>query len=267
MKKNDVPPRKRFDDALLYLGRTQSLATAFEDFLDFALLFVKWWDRRPEEYARLEEKYPTPDARDRFPEAYLAMADLADNRGTGFKDPFGDFYMEHLSNDGTGQFFTPEEVCDMMVLLQMGDDLPDNARVCDPCCGSGRLLLSAAKINRKPNFFAADVDLTCCKMTLLNFLLNTMSGEVAWMNTLSLQHWKSWRVGRVMAGNGVYLPYYQEIEVDKAVFPLMQPTTVRSPGTPLPSSDSTEWRAPPKQATSRGKKGGSSNQLFFDFGE
>jgi len=267
MKKNAVPPEKRFADALLFLGRTQSLATAFDDFLDFALLFIKWWDRRPEEYLDLEKKYPSQHAHEHFAEAFLAMLDIADHRGEGFKDPFGDFYMEHLSNDRAGQFFTPEEVCDLIVQLQTGSEMPEGTTVADPCCGSGRLLLSAAKINHKAVFFAADVDLTCCKMTLLNFLMNTMGGEVAWMNTLSLEHWKSWKVSKVMDGNGMYLPYYEEIAVEKAVFPIMHANTIRAQQVENELADRSDRTTSPKSAAARSKKGRPTNQLFFDFGD
>ena len=267
MKKNDVPPVKRFADALLFLGRTQSVATAFDDFLDFALLFIKWWDRRPEEYVDLKKKYPSQNAHEQFVEAFLAMAEIADHGGAGFKDPFGDFYMEHLSNGGAGQFFTPEPICDFMAQLQVPGEMPDGASVGDPCCGSGRMLLSAAKINRKAQFYAADLDLTCCKMTLLNFLLNTMCGEVAWMNSLSLEHWKSWKVSKVMDAGGMYLPYYQEIVIENAVFPVMHANTVRTRRRENESPDPSERVTTPKPTATRSRKGRSTNQLFFDFGE
>jgi len=262
-----VPPQKRLEDALLFLGRTQSLATAFEDFLDFSLLFIKWWDRRPEEYMTLEKKYPTHEQQHLFADAYLAMGDIADNGGEGFKDPFGNFYMEHLSNERNGQFFTPPEVCDLMAQLQIDQQMPDGATVGDPCCGSGRLLLSAAKINRKALFYAADVDLTCCKMTLLNFLLNTLCGEVAWMNTISLQHWKSWRVNKVMDGTGHYLPYYQEIPVDQATFPVVHAKAVKSRGSESAASPGSNSKSPANGMSPDRKKGKPTNQLFFDFGE
>jgi type I restriction enzyme M protein len=202
MKKKDTPPRKRFDDAMYRLARTPSRAAAFDDFLDVALLFIKGWDRKPEEYASLEKKYPHPSDQPLFAEAYGAMADIADHQGVGLNDPIGDFYVAYVRNDRTGPFFTPEEVCDIMAQRQMGEALPEGATVCDPCCGSGRQLLSTAKIHRHLRFYAAEVDVACCKMTLLNFLLNTLGGEAAWRNTISFQHGKSWRVDKVMDGSG-----------------------------------------------------------------
>ena len=201
---------KQFADALNMLARTYSRWEVFNDFLDYTLLMMKWWDLKPENFSELEKKYSDEYSARLFAQAYESLSYMADDNGAGFKDPFGDFYMEFLSNDRTGQFFTPEDVCDMIAHMMIPADLQDGQSVCDPCCGSGRLLLSAAKINRKAIFYAADIDKTCCKMTLINFLLNSMTGEIAWMDTLGMKHWGSWHTKTILAGNGFYLPYYYE---------------------------------------------------------
>jgi type I restriction-modification system DNA methylase subunit len=255
---NTQTPEKRFEHALLELARTQSLGTVFEDFLDFSLLFIRWWDRKVEDYADLERKYPEVESYELFAEAYLAMADIADFNGTGFKDPFGDFFMEYLSSDRAGQFFTPVEVCDMMAQIIMGDSVPDEATVLDPACGCGRTLLAGAKINRKAQFYGADIDLTCCKMTVLNFLLNTLTGEVAWMDTLRMEHWKSWKIKKVMADNGMYLPYYIELGKDQSSFPARVAKTMNTTQpTPVGAL---------KKAVTNKKANGPNTQLLFDFG-
>ena len=251
------PPEKRFEQALLELSRTQSIGTVFDDFLDFALQFIRWWDRKQENFTILEGKYPGEHNAHLFAEAYLAMADIADHTGAGFKDPFGDFYMEHLSNARSGQFFTPEHVCDMMAQMQMGTDVPDEATVADPTCGSGRLLLAAAKINRKATFYAADIDLTCCKMTVLNFLMNTMVGEVAWMDTLRMVHWKSWKIKKVMAENGAYLPYYIEVGTEQAGSPAMWANIIHKTESDAAANSK---KPPPNKLRQK-----ATSQLFLDF--
>lgn len=204
---------KQFEKALSQLAYSHSLWDVFQDFLDFSLLMLKWWDPNPANFAELEKKYTDAKQYKLFAEAYLAMADISDNDGTGFKDPFGDFFMEHFSSDRRGQFFTPEELCDMMAMLQKVEHVeqPGNPSFCDPSCGSGRTLLSAAKhIDRRGSFHAADIDLTCCKMTVINFMINSMKGEVAWMDTLKMDHWKSWHVKLIMNDAGFYMPCYYE---------------------------------------------------------
>jgi type I restriction-modification system DNA methylase subunit len=251
-----LPPNKRFEQSLLELSRTQSLWTVFNDFLDFSLLFIRWWAQKDSDYAELEKRYTNQRQVELMVSAYMAMADIAENGGSGFKDPFGDFYMEYLSNDRNGQFFTPETVCDMIARIQIGPTLPENATAGDPCCGSGRLLLSAAKINRKAIFYAADIDLACCKMTVLNFLLNTICGEVAWMNTLTQEHWKAWRINKVMGSNGFYVPYYQEIQFD-------QSHVVAKLGNELFNKE--QIKSPIKSKNSNKWKQKQTNQLILNF--
>jgi type I restriction-modification system DNA methylase subunit len=253
---NQLPPNKRFEQSLLELSRTQSLWTVFNDFLDFSLLFIRWWTQKDSDYAELEKRYTEQRQVELMASAYMAMADIAENGGNGFKDPFGDFYMEYLSNDRNGQFFTPETVCDMIARIQIGPTLPENATVGDPCCGSGRLLLSAAKINRKAIFYAADIDLTCCKMTVLNFLLNTICGEVAWMNTITQERWKAWRINKVMDSNGFYDPYYQEIQFD-------QSHVVAKLGNELFNKE--QIKSPFKSKNSNKWKQKQTNQLILNF--
>ena len=258
-----LSPEKRFSEALLQIARTQSLGTVFDDFLDFALLFIRWWDLKDEHFSDLEKKYPDKDLWRLFAEAYLAMADIADHNGAGFKDPFGDFYMEHLYQSATGQFFTPEPICDFMAHAQITAEMPDKATVYDPCCGSGRLLLSAGKINRLFTFYAADVDLTCCKMTVLNFLLNTMCGEVAWMDSLSLKYYRGWKTDKVMLDNGFYLPCYRVITADESELAMKSASSVppaKSAGTDTPLSET------PVNTTTRRKPKPPTSQLILDFG-
>jgi tRNA G37 N-methylase Trm5 len=71
------------------------------------------------------------------------------------------------------------------------------------------MLLSAAKINRRALFYAADLDITCCKMTLVNMLLNSLRGEVAHINTLSNDFYKGYKVSTTLV-NGYHMPYYIE---------------------------------------------------------
>ncbi|MGP8214230.1 MAG: N-6 DNA methylase, partial [Bacteroidia bacterium] len=99
-----------------------------------------------------------------------------------------------ISRGKNGQFFTPEHVCDAMsaMLINKGEQ---NKTILDPCCGSGRMLLSAAKISRDNTFYGADIDYRCVKMTAINLCLNALPGEVAWMNTLSMEHWGGYTIG------------------------------------------------------------------------
>ncbi|MCB6585463.1 N-6 DNA methylase, partial [Streptococcus gordonii] len=63
----------------------------------------------------------------------------------GWFDAFGDLFMAISSKSGrqvNGQFFTPPDICDLMVLCTDSGETAAGKRICDPTCGSGRLLLA-----------------------------------------------------------------------------------------------------------------------------
>lgn len=124
-----------------------------------------------------------------------------------FDDALGDLFMECVSYVKNGQFFTPQPICDMMSEITMNGEIKDGMNVLDCACGSGRMLLSAAKKNRNLLFYGSDVDINCVKMTAINMIVNSMVGEVAHMNALSLEHWGSYHIKKVLTGTH-YLPYY-----------------------------------------------------------
>ena len=84
-------------------------------------------------------------------------------------DAFGDAY-EYLmsmyaSNAGKsgGEFFTPQEVSELLTRMAVAGKTEVN-KVYDPACGSGSLLLKAAKILGKENvrqgFYGQEINLT-----------------------------------------------------------------------------------------------------------
>jgi len=210
---------KNFRQHFEKLSYSRSYAETFNDFLDFAL-----WMLNPmkdaaafEEVKHIDNKYNETEAQ-HMSEMFQAWASASDNDGAGFYDALGDLFMELLSYGKNGQYFTPDPICDMMAAITFTDKLQEGKTICDPTCGSGRMLLSAAKIQRKMKFFGADVDITCCKMTALNMIVNSMPGEVAWMNTLSMEHWKSWHIYLVRDSNDHVIPCYYTTRAGNTFF-------------------------------------------------
>ena len=111
-----------------------------------------------------------------------------------YGDLLGEYFTEHITKGQNGQFFTPTAVCELMASLQAEPNTVENKSVADPACGSGRLLLAFAKSNPKNFFYGADNANTCAKMATLNFFLNGLRGEVAWMNTLSMEWYGGWKI-------------------------------------------------------------------------
>ena len=93
-------------------------------------------------------------------------------------------------------------------------------RVADCCCGSGRMLLAAAKISRNSLFFGADIDRTCAMMCLINLCLNGLLGEVCWMDTLMNSFYAGWKI-ELHPEKAV--PYIREITKEKSYLVLRLP--------------------------------------------
>ena len=68
-------------------------------------------------------------------------------------------------------------LCDLMTDIVYRED--DKRKVIsDPTCGSGRTLLSFNAKNKGCYYVAEDLDKTCAMMTVVNFLIHGMTGEV-----------------------------------------------------------------------------------------
>jgi ribosomal protein L11 methylase PrmA len=94
----------------------------------------------------------------------------------------------------------------MMGAMQVGEGLEDGKTVHDSGCGSGRMLLAVAKLNRSCLVYGADLDVTCCKMALVNMLLNSLQGEIAHINSLSNEFNTGFKVTAVLV-DGYHYPY------------------------------------------------------------
>lgn len=163
-------------------GRNQ-FADCFNNFLDLALsYFCNNMDERQMELRKHVEK--NEDFKNAYKEAIVAFGDEAED----YHDPLGDIFMGRISHGDHGQFFTPESISLLMSEIIMGDKLHDGMTINDPACGTGRTLLMALKHIRtkgyEPKLYANDLSMTCAKMTLLNFCINSVDGAVTCSDSL-----------------------------------------------------------------------------------
>ena len=207
---------KSFSQYILQIGYKYGLHSVFEDFLEMVVCALSL-GAKEDRYHEIVRGYEKPDAY-LMAEAFGALVMEMDNNGEGLKDGFGDFYMEYLSHGHNGQFFTPEPVCDMMARILNPAGFGE--RVADCCCGSGRMLMAAAKIKRNALFFGADIDRTCAMMCVINFCLNGLLGEVCWMDTLMNRFYAGWRI-ELHPEHGV--PYIREISETESYMVLKLP--------------------------------------------
>ena len=102
---------------------------------------------------------------------------------------------------------TPEPICDMMAAMNLPQektDLDGRRTVNDPCCGSGRMLLAAAKVQPNWQFVGQDVDLRCTRMTAINLALRNHYGHVVHGNSLTNTTDLIYETGRVQVwGNAI----------------------------------------------------------------
>jgi type I restriction-modification system DNA methylase subunit len=122
------------------------------------------------------------NARQEFIEAYAVFLSDVYPQET-YQDIIGTVYMELGVADKKhfGQFFTPWNVARMMAQMVIAQ--PDLNKytpqrpmtICDPCCGSGIMLLAAASVlprdfidEGRVVFYGIDIDPVCVKMAQLN---------------------------------------------------------------------------------------------------
>lgn len=182
----------------------RSRSEVFTDFIDYCLYILSVGMLR-EEYTKIEKKYSDEELA-----AFREMLDIVSIKSEGCKDALGDLFMEFVSHGHNGQFFTPMIVGDFMALSVGADEIQPGQSVYDPSCGSGQLLLSAAKKNvekeiERPYCYGSDIDLNCVKMCVINMIINSIPGEIAWMNTLTLEHWRSYHIKLIWI-DGIWFP-------------------------------------------------------------
>lgn len=111
-----------------------------------------------------------------------------------YSDLLGEHYMQNISRGQNGQYFTPSPVCEMMTKMQAGDAVITGKSIADPASGSGRMLLAFAKTQPANYFYGAALSQTCTKMAVVNFFINGLRGEVAWMNTITNEWYGGWNI-------------------------------------------------------------------------
>lgn len=180
MKTNDLETKIE----KMSIGGRNQFADCFDNFLDLALsYFCNNMDERQMKLRKLVET--DENFRQIYTDALHAFGDAAED----YHDPMGDLFMSRISHGDHGQFFTPENISRLMSEIT---GIEDGATINDPACGSGRTLLMALEHARsqgnEPMLYANDLSMTCAKMTLLNFCINSVGGEVTCGDSLKLDY-------------------------------------------------------------------------------
>lgn len=152
----------------------------FENFLDCCINGLSFnYDK--EIMNRIVNDY-TQDERYIFGEMlqiWVRCMDLKVQDDNSFYDFFGNIYEQNSMTKAKGfaQYFTPEPVCKLLAQLTVQPN-NEGEKINEPACGSGRNNLAAHSINHKMFHVANDLDITCAKMTALNFTIHGIKGVV-----------------------------------------------------------------------------------------
>jgi hypothetical protein len=85
-------------------------------------------------------------------------------------DYFGDLLAENAYGKRQGFFPTPHSVSELMTCMTISGDADARTQtVCDPCVGTGRMLLHAS--NHSLRLYGQDIDPLMCQATLINGFL------------------------------------------------------------------------------------------------
>lgn len=237
--------RESFAKLMEQLARRHGIQHVFSDFLEL-LICAFSHGAKEDRYLSIINKYEKPEAY-KLSDALGALVIEMTGDGTGMVDVLGSFFEEHISHGHNGQYFTPQPICDMLACLNQ--PVKPLQRVLDPACGSGRMLMGMAKISRFAKFYGADTDINCARMTCINMFLNTMYGEVAWMNSLSNQYYGGWVIEPTIKG----IQRIREITEAESYIHLKLPEKKAEPLPELPEQTLHNLTQTPKQ------------QLLFEF--
>ena len=128
----------------------------------------------------------------------MKLGEFKDNQIDAFGDAYEFLMTMYASNAGKsgGEYFTPQEVSELLTRIAVYGKTEIN-KVYDPACGSGSLLLKAAKILGKENvrqgFFGQEINITTYNLCRINMFLHDIDYDkfnIAHGDTLTEpQHW------------------------------------------------------------------------------
>lgn len=181
------------------LSQKYSMHILFHDFVKVCAVAIQnsfvehdaIWEKREKDYITTMKKYSLEERLELARLSGILISAYAE----GFSDVLGEIYMScSLGNSNMGQFFTPYTVAKMMSMINLdGVNTNKTITLCEPTCGSGVMLISAADVlsEQKINYqkylevTAIDLDWTCVYMTYIQLSLFGIKAHVMQGDTLA----------------------------------------------------------------------------------
>lgn len=184
------------------IGERRNPLDAFRSFVHLSACAVAAGTRETEyldEIGRWDR-----EAANEFAEAFAML--VAGMTEEPYRDLMGPVYMElgsRSTQSWNGEFYTPQEVCDLMARMNFqGVTIPPDRpiEIAEPACGAGAMMLSVAKAVKDAGYSPLNMRATCvdvsrlaCDMCYVNLTLWGIPATVIHGNTLSLETWAGWR--------------------------------------------------------------------------
>ena len=176
-----------------------SRGQAFEDFLT-AVVCALAAETKEEEYLSMVERHKKGRKGQRgidlIPQMFGELVYAMDKTDA---DILGDLFQGAITYGENGLYLTPDAVTSLMAKLTVDPDArPEDGAiqyVSDCCCGTGRMLLEAAKINPEAELVGQDIDARCANISAINLGLRGKYGWVVCGNALSGETQFAYRIG------------------------------------------------------------------------
>lgn len=182
------------------IARHKHRYEVFRDFVTMSAITIHNAVNKDEkleaEYLQIAGKYPR-DELFLFCELFGSFVLLLDAEP---RDVLGELYMSlDLGNAGTGQYFTPSDVSELMAQISYGESLrtltTPFVTVCEPACGAGGMMLAFAKIMIANGHDPAktmwvqcqDIDRLAALMCYIQLSLWNIPAMVSVGNTLTME--------------------------------------------------------------------------------
>jgi len=204
--------KREFIKILENIKPSRNTYEVFSDWLIMAAASLYTWkkDKSVEnEYLEIAKHYSKEELKKHAQLLTITVNALEEK----VQDFLGDvFITANLTNAKKAQFFTPYNISQLMAELMIGNNkLPINevCKVCDPCCGSGGLLIAGAMVmkengfnyQRNALFVGTDIDARCARMTFIQLSLLGAPAIIICGNTLSKEvFWERETIGYYIAG-------------------------------------------------------------------
>lgn len=213
-------------EAIKALSQRHATYEVFQDFLEISAIAISnsvdWIQKeeREKRYLEIINQY-LPDEQKQLVNIFACLINsmqIENEKGVP-TDILGNvFHGLELHNKYRGQFFTPFPVCELMGKISIGSrgkqviDEEGYISLCEPCIGSGGLVLGFAAAMRSGDMnyqrelcvTACDIDIKCVHMAYLQLSLYGIPAVIIHGNSITLQEWSRWYTPAYMAGQWVF---------------------------------------------------------------